>query len=46
MRYMGINATCRASIYIYNTKEDIDMLIKQSRKPTICLQNGGNTMDL
>lgn len=28
MRYMGINSTCRASFYFYNTKEDIDILIE------------------
>ena len=28
MRYMGINATCRASFYLYNKKEDIDKLIE------------------
>ena len=27
MRYLGIDSTCRASIYFYNTKEDIDKLI-------------------
>ena len=27
MRYLGIDSTCRASIYIYNTKEDIDRLV-------------------
>ncbi len=27
LRSMGIDSTCRASIYFYNTKEDIDMLI-------------------
>lgn len=26
MRYMKVNATCRASFYLYNTKEDIDVL--------------------
>ena len=28
LRYMGIDSTCRASLYIYNTKEDIDRLIQ------------------
>ncbi len=28
MRYMKIDSTCRASFYIYNTKEDIDRLVK------------------
>lgn len=32
MRYMGINATSRASIYFYNTKEDIDRLIEAIKK--------------
>ena len=27
MRYLGIDSTCRASFYIYNTKQDIDKLI-------------------
>ena len=35
MRYLGIDSTCRASFYLYNTKEDVDKLIealKQSDK--------------
>lgn len=35
MRYMKVNATCRASFYFYNTKEDIDALangLKNVRK--------------
>ena len=28
MRYLGIDSTCRASFYIYNTKEDVDTLVK------------------
>lgn len=28
MRYLGIDSTCRASFYFYNTKEDVDRLIK------------------
>ena len=28
LRYMGIDSTCRASFYIYNTKEDVDKLIE------------------
>ena len=28
LRYMGLDSTCRASFYIYNTKEDIDKLIE------------------
>ncbi|GMA97692.1 cysteine desulfurase [Pelosinus sp. IPA-1] len=27
MRYLGVNATCRASFYFYNTREDVDALI-------------------
>lgn len=35
MRYMGVNATCRASFYLYNTKEDVDALaeaLKNTRR--------------
>ena len=28
MRFLGIDSTCRASFYIYNTKDDIDQLVK------------------
>ena len=28
MRYLGIDSTCRASFYLYNTKEDVDKLIE------------------
>ena len=28
MRYLNIDSTCRASFYIYNTKEDVDRLVK------------------
>ncbi len=28
MRYLGIDSTCRASFYFYNTKEDVDNLVK------------------
>ncbi|MCI9063335.1 MAG: cysteine desulfurase [Clostridia bacterium] len=28
MRYLGIDSTCRASFYLYNTKEDVDMLVQ------------------
>lgn len=28
MRFLGIDSTCRASFYFYNTKEDIDKLIE------------------
>lgn len=27
MRYMNINSTCRASFYLYNTREDVDKLV-------------------
>ena len=32
LRYMGLDSTCRASIYIYNTKEDIDRLVAALKK--------------
>ena len=32
MRYMGINATSRASFYLYNTKEDVDRLVDAIKK--------------
>lgn len=32
MRYLGIDSTCRASFYFYNTKEDVDRLIKGLQK--------------
>lgn len=32
MRYLGVNATCRASLYFYNTKEDIDALVESLKK--------------
>ncbi|MBQ9634919.1 MAG: cysteine desulfurase [Acidaminococcaceae bacterium] len=32
MRYLGQNATCRASFYLYNTKEDIDRWIAALRE--------------
>ena len=28
MKYLNLDATCRASFYFYNTKEDVDRLIK------------------
>ena len=28
MRFLGIDSTCRASFYIYNTREDIDKLVR------------------
>lgn len=27
MQYLGVNATCRASLYFYNTRDDVDKLI-------------------
>ena len=27
MRFLGVDSTCRASLYFYNTKEDIDRLV-------------------
>ncbi len=32
MRYLGIDSTCRASFYIYNTKEDVDKLVSSLDK--------------
>ena len=32
MRFLGIDSTCRASFYFYNTKEDVDRLIKGLEK--------------
>ncbi len=32
MRYLGIDSTCRASFYFYNTKEDVDKLIEALNK--------------
>ena len=32
MRYLGIDSTCRASFYLYNTKEDVDRLIEALKK--------------
>ena len=32
MRYLGQNATCRASFYLYNTHEDIDRFIEALKK--------------
>ena len=32
MRYLGIDSTCRASFYIYNTKEDVDNLVQALNK--------------
>lgn len=32
MHYLGVNATCRASLYFYNTKEDIDVFLESLKK--------------
>ena len=32
MRYLGMDSTCRASLYFYNTKEDIDKLVEGIKK--------------
>ena len=32
MRYLGIDSTCRASFAVYNTKEDVDNLVKALNK--------------
>ena len=36
-RYLGLNASCRASFYLYNTKEDVDRWIAALKKvrPTL-----------
>ncbi len=32
LRFLGIDSTCRASFYIYNTKEDVDKLVEGIEK--------------
>jgi len=32
LRYLGIDSTCRASFYLYNTKEDVDRLVNAVEK--------------
>ena len=32
MRFLGIDSTCRASFYLYNTKEDVDKLVVGLKK--------------
>lgn len=32
MRFLGIDSTCRASLYFYNTKEDVDKLVEALKK--------------
>lgn len=40
MRHMGVNATCRASLCFYNTKDDIDVLIESIGKVREVLKLG------
>lgn len=35
LRYMGLDSTCRASFYFYNTKEEIDKLVEALSNPNI-----------
>lgn len=32
LRYLGFDSTCRASFYLYNTKEDVDRLVNSLNK--------------
>ena len=32
LRYLGIDSTCRASFYLYNTKEDVDRFVEAIKK--------------
>nr|WP_319487533.1 cysteine desulfurase [uncultured Caproiciproducens sp.] len=32
MRFLNVNATCRLSLYFYNTKEDIDIFLESLKK--------------
>ena len=32
MEYLKVNATCRASLYFYNTKEDVDIFLESLKK--------------
>lgn len=32
MEYLKVNATCRASLYFYNTKEDVDLFLESLKK--------------
>jgi cysteine desulfurases, SufS subfamily len=32
MKYLGVSATCRMSLYFYNTKEDIDLFLTSLKK--------------
>lgn len=40
MKYLNVQATCRASLYIYNTTEDIDALVESLKNVKRWLQNG------
>lgn len=39
MRFLGIDSTCRASFYIYNTKDDVDKLVKALDKTYVMFKN-------
>ena len=32
LRFLGVDSTCRASFYVYNTKEDVDRLVEALKK--------------
>lgn len=32
MRFLGVDSTCRASFYFYNTKDDVDKLVNALNK--------------
>lgn len=40
MRHLGMQATCRASVYLYNTKEDIDRLAESLKNVRRWLGHG------
>ena len=40
MKYLGVHATCRASISFYNTKEEIDYFINKLKQVRRWLHNG------
>ncbi len=40
MKYMDVPATCRISLYLYNTKEDIDIFIRSLKKVRRWLGDG------
>lgn len=40
MRHLGVQATCRASVYLYNTKEDIDRLAESLKSVRRWLGHG------